>query len=190
MFADVARAERAKLAHPEGSPAPDALSPSNKLATMPFSQRQQCVTRTLADSELKYCVSSVRSPDNGNTYGASNLFGASATAWVPESSGYAVGAWITIEFDRARKVAGISIRNGYQKNSDIFQKNSRVRALDVRTAEGDEMRIELRDQPGSQQVGFPHPVMTNWMAFTIRSVYSGAKYTDTAVSKLDVNFAD
>jgi hypothetical protein len=177
LFADVARVEREKLA-------------ASSIGAMPISKRESCAARTLADGEILYCVSSVHSSENGNSYDPSNLFGGSAAAWIPESSGPAIGEWISLEFDRVRTVASFSIRNGYQKDNDIFYKNSRVRALDVRTSKGEEMQVYLNDGVDSQKFSFRRPVKAKWMTFTIREVYGGTKFTDTAISKLAVNYAE
>jgi hypothetical protein len=189
IFADVARAEREKL--PSSSVSVVREQPrATRSALMPSSRRQSCAPRSSGDSVARYCVSSVRPSEDGNTYGPLNLFGAAAAAWVPQTSGYAIGEWILIEFDRMRSVTGFSIRNGYQKDSDIFYKNSRVRALDVRTSEGEEISINLNDGFDAQKFRFQHPLKTRWIAFTIRAVFAGTKFTDTAVSKLDVDFAE
>ena len=162
----------------------DAIDPP------PDSQRKSCATRSMADGQITYCVSSVYSSENGNAYGPSNLFGGPAAAWVPDSSGPAIGAWISVEFDRVRTVAGFSLRNGYQKDNDAFYKNARVRALDVHTSHGKDMQVYLNDRFDSQKFSFRHPVKAKWLAFTIREVYDGTKYADTAISKLDVNYAE
>jgi hypothetical protein len=87
LLADIARGERDKPA------TPSTVAPLD-------SPRKICATRSMADGPIKYCVSSVHAPENGNAYGPSNLFGGPAAAWVPDSSGPAIGAWVSVEFDR------------------------------------------------------------------------------------------
>lgn len=177
LFADIARAEREKLATPPAGAKPD-------------SPRKSCAMRTMADGPVTYCVSSVHAPEKDNAYGPSNLFGGPAAAWVPDSTGPAVGAWVSVEFDRVRTVTGFSIRNGYQKDNDAFYRNTRVRALNVRTSEGEDMQVDLKDRFEAQDFSFRRPVKAKWLVFTIRTVYAGTRFTDTAVSKLDVDFAE
>jgi caspase domain-containing protein len=135
-----------------------------------------------------YCVSSVLRPQFGNSYGAQNLFaGSSASAWVEGRDGNGVGEWITIEFDGMRLVKSITVRNGYQKSSDIFQKNNRVRQLRVMFSQGETQTLNLPDRLGSEQITLPKPVKAYWMKFIIDDVWAGNRYTDTALTKLVVS---
>lgn len=135
-----------------------------------------------------YCVSSVLPSQFGNSYGPSNLFrGPESVAWVEGRSGQGVGEWITVEFDDMRSVTSILMRNGYQKNFDIFQKNSRVRQLRVQFSGGQSIMLSPQDQFNAQLFKLDQPVKAHWVKFTIDAVYAGNKYTDTAISKLIVN---
>ena len=135
-----------------------------------------------------YCVSSVLRPQFGNSYGAQNLFaGSSASAWVEGRDGNGVGEWITIEFDGMRLVKSITVRNGYQKNSDIFQKNNRVRQLRVMFSQGETQTFSLPDRLGAEQLNLPKPMKAYWMKFIIDDVWAGNRYMDTAITKLVVS---
>src|SRR5262249_9016976 len=116
------------------------------------------------------------------------LFVAASTAWVAGSRGYAIGEWIVVEFDEKRTVAGITIRNGYQKNTDIFLKYSRVKRLALVASSGEKQQLNLEDRVGVQQFALNPPVYGKWIALIIRDVFPGTKYTDTAISKLDVHY--
>jgi hypothetical protein len=135
-----------------------------------------------------YCVSSVLRPQFGNSYGAQNLFaGSSGDAWVEGRDGNGVGEWVTIEFDGMRLVKSITVRNGYQKSNDIFQKNNRVRQLRVMFSQGETQTLSLPDRLGSEQISLPKPVKAYWMKFIIDDVWAGNRYTDTAITKLVVS---
>jgi hypothetical protein len=123
----------------------------------------------------------------GNTYGVRNLFNSdTSTAWVEGVSGHGIGQWIVVEFDSLRWVKRIVIRNGYQKNSDIFKKNSRVKHLRFVFSQGASIRVSLEDRPGSQSIVLDQPVKSYWVQFIIEDVFPGWKYTDTAISKLSI----
>jgi hypothetical protein len=154
----------------------------------PTSAHQSCARRPSANGVIVYCASSVLPPQFGNSYGVQNLFGAASTAWVAGSSGYAIGEWIIVEFVEMRTVTGITIQNGYQKNSDIFLKNSRVKKMELLSSSGAKRELRLEDRLGSQQLLFDHPIPAKWIALFIRDVFPGYKYTDTAISKLDVHY--
>jgi hypothetical protein len=135
-----------------------------------------------------YCVSSVLRPQFGNSYGAQNLFaGSTASAWVEGRDGSGVGEWVTIEFDGMRLVKSITVRNGYQKSSDIFRKNNRVRQLRVMFSQGETQTFGLPDRLGQEQIELAKPVKAYWMKFIIDDVWAGNKYTDTAITKLVVS---
>ena len=135
-----------------------------------------------------YCVSSMLKPQFGNSYGAANLFDASTgTAWVEGASGNGVGEWITIEFETVRRVKSIHVQNGYQKSSDIFAKNNRVRQIRVLFSGGESQTFILDDKLSAQLLMLRPPVSAHWMQFIIDDVWAGNKYTDTAITKLLVN---
>lgn len=174
--------------------APPAPPPQQQAALPPV----PTITRTLRpgspgescarNGAETYCVSSVLPSQFGNSYGPSNLFrGSESIAWVEGRSGQGVGEWITVEFDDMRSVTSILMRNGYQKNFDIFQKNSRVRQLRVQFSGGQSIMLSPQDQFNAQLFKLDQPVRAHWVKFTIDAVYAGNKYTDTAISKLIVN---
>jgi hypothetical protein len=135
-----------------------------------------------------YCVSSVLKPQFGNSYGAQNLFNASTgAAWVEGRDGNGIGEWITVEFDGMRLVKSINVQNGYQKNNDIFRKNNRVRQLRAMFSQGESQTFTLRDRLGPELLTLPKPVKAYWVKFVIEDVWAGNKYTDTAITKLQVS---
>jgi len=165
-------------ANPSASEVARATRPSR-----PGSPGERCAQN---DFET-YCVSSVLKAQFGNSYGPENLFrGGVAKAWVEGRSGNGVGEWITVEFDGLRKVNSIIVRNGYQKNEDIFYKNNRVRQLRVLFSQGETRTFILADRTGSELLQFK-PVESYWIKFIIDDVWAGNKYTDTALSQLLIN---
>jgi hypothetical protein len=83
-------------------------------------------------------------------------------------------------------VRSIAIDNGYQKNSDIFYKNSRVRKMTLVFSGGERKSLSLQDQLGQQTFPLDRPIRARWIQFIIDDVYPGNKYQDTAISKLSV----
>jgi len=178
---------------------PDATrveGPAVKLANVaPEAERAVRPTRPGAPGEScarngdeTYCVSSVLRPQFGNSYGPQNLFaGSTGDAWVEGRDGNGVGEWVTIEFDGLRLVKSITVRNGYQKSSDIFRKNNRVRQLRVMFSQGETQTFSVPDRLGQEQFNLAKPVKAYWMKFIIDDVWAGNKYTDTALTKLVVS---
>jgi hypothetical protein len=156
----------------------------------PRAPAEQCDVRQGSNGTERYCASSVLAPQFGNSYNVRNLFsGGDALAWVEGQAGQGIGEWIVVEFSAPRRITGLAINNGYQKNQDIYYKNSRVRRIDVRFSQGQSETLALADRFGTQDLAFTTPVVATWLQIIIRDVYPGAKYTDTAISKLFVQSA-
>jgi hypothetical protein len=135
----------------------------------------------------RYCASSALAPQPGNTYGVRHLFSTDLdTAWVEGRPGQGVGEWVAVEFERPKLVKTIVIRNGYQKNADVFQNNGRVRRLKLVFSQGETQTLTLEDRDGAQVIALDPGVKTYWVQFLIEDVYPGSRFTDTAISKLIV----
>jgi hypothetical protein len=91
---------------------------------------------------------------------------------------------VVIEFEGHRLVSGFEVLNGYQKNSDIYTKNSRVRRLRVVFSQGESLTFDLQDKFGPQTISLDRPIKAHWVQFVIDDVYPGNRYTDTALSRL------
>jgi hypothetical protein len=156
----------------------------------PAAPARNCSTFDGREGAERYCASSVLSSQFGNTYGVRNLFNDDrSTAWVEGAQGQGVGEWISVTFDDERWIRSVSIDNGYQKNSDIFYKNSRVRRLRLIFSGGEARDFLLQDGFGRQTLTLGTPIRARWVQFVIDDVYPGRKYTDTAISKLLVTSA-
>jgi hypothetical protein len=135
----------------------------------------------------RYCASSVLAPQLGNNYEVRNLFSPQPDmAWVEGTPGQGNGEWVTVEFDAERQVTAVVVRNGYQKNDDIYAKNSRVRRLRLVFSQGESASFTLQDRTGPQTITLDRPISTRWIQFVIDDVYPGSRYSDTAISKLYV----
>jgi hypothetical protein len=89
-----------------------------------------------------------------------------------------------VEFDGLRLVRSITLRNGYQKNADIFGKNGRVRQLRLVFSGGESRSVVLEDRRGLQVITLDRPIRAYWLQLVIDEVYPGWRYPDTAISKL------
>ncbi|MEW5962352.1 MAG: discoidin domain-containing protein [Pseudomonadota bacterium] len=139
-----------------------------------------------AASGLEYCASSVLAPQYGNTYGPANLVDADLkTAWVEGRPGHGEGESVVVDLKGAREVIALQVMNGYHKNEDLFRKNSRVREAELRFSDGTIEKARLADAPGVQTIDLA-PRKAEWVRFTIRAVYPGTKYSDTAVTELRI----
>ncbi len=169
---------------PEPSPAQRVGPPAPADAPRPRAANESCSR----SGDMAICTSSVLAASHGIAYGPGNLTdGDDSTAWVEGSSGQGAGEFVVIEFDTARAVRGLAIKNGYDKNPDIFAKNSRVKDIELRFSTGDSLQATLKDAPGAQPIALSSPVEAKWVELIIRSVYPGSKYSDTAINELGVD---
>jgi F5/8 type C domain-containing protein len=153
---------------------------------------ENCANLTIAAGIDKYCVSSVLQWDehvNRFRYGPNSLFdNDNRTAWVEGVDGQGIGEWIVIEFDQLRLVKAIEINNGYNKDRELYLKNSRVKEIKVEFSRGVKASVVLKDTGNPQPIPLPHdhPLKTSRIKFTIESVYPGTKFEDTAISELHI----
>lgn len=107
-----------------------------------------------------------------------------ATAWVEGVDGPGEHEAIVCRFNDAYQVSGFHINAGYQKNQDIYSKNSRPAQIQVTDDEGQKYLYDLQDLNGVQTIEFTAPLKTNSITIEIISVYYGTKYEDTAISEI------
>ena len=107
------------------------------------------------------------------------------TAWVEGKTGHGEGESLVVELNGQRTVTAIQVMNGYHKNERLFLANSRVHLAELQFSNGDMRQISLADAPGLQTIDVGRQEAT-WVRFTIRSVYAGDKYKDTAITEFRV----
>jgi hypothetical protein len=193
-FRDGARSEIASIEQQQRSVVERKLQ-ANQQSTdgiahppRPRSEAETCADRLTASGTDHYCASSRLPPQFGNSYGVRNLYvGGSSEAWVEGVSGYGIGEWIVVEFDGRRSVRSLLIDNGYQKNADIYYKNSRVKRVRLVFSSGETFIRALDDKFGTQKIILDKRVSAYWVQIVVEDVYRGSKYSDTAISKLFVN---
>jgi hypothetical protein len=175
----------AKPPPPVAPPQVALRSDAEQRPARPRSATESCANLNGALGVDRYCASSILSPQFGNSYGVQHLFsGNGSSAWVEGRAGQGIGEWVVIEFEGHRLVRGFEVLNGYQKNSDIYTKNSRVRRLRVVFSQGESLTFDLQDKFGPQTISLDRPIKAHWVQFVIDDVYPGNRYTDTALSRL------
>ncbi|MGD9784450.1 MAG: discoidin domain-containing protein [Hyphomicrobiaceae bacterium] len=139
---------------------------------------------------FNYCVSSVLAPQYGFNYLPRNLVDSDLkTAWVEGRKGHGEGESILVDLDGGRTITAVQVMNGYHKNERLFLANSRVQVAELQFSNGQTRRVSLADQPGVQTIDVGRQ-KAEWVRFTIRSVYPGTKYEDTAVTEFRVVTSD
>jgi hypothetical protein len=129
----------------------------------------------------------VLAPQFGFTYGPEKLFdGRLDTAWVEGDPGDGIGEWVVVDLGRPLRISALQMLNGYHKNVGLFQRNNRVRDVEIRTSNGRRQTATLDDSAGVQIISIDDSAPVVWVQLIIRSVYRGTKYRDTAITELRV----
>lgn len=105
------------------------------------------------------------------------------TKWVPsKNSGNGIGQWIQLSADSTQYVKGVKILNGYHKNSTTWSKNNRVSLCSISFSNGESKDFTLPDTMDMITLDFGTPVATTFVRITIKSVYYGSRWNDTAIT--------
>ena len=139
----------------------------------------------ISADQLDICASS-ELEDRYGFYPASNAIdGDNRTAWAEAASGNGAGEWIQLSFP-TQQILGFSIRAGYQKSKDIYEKNARPRDILVHVDGERDIRMKLDDVRSRQLVLFDQPVSTETLTIELSSFYKGRKYKDTCITDIGV----
>jgi len=142
-----------------------------------------------ASSELKENYGINYSPNNAHDFNKN-------TAWIEGKPDFGIGEFIEYCFD-FREMKGyegglginrISLANGYKKNKQTWENNSRIKQLKVYLNDKPYAILNLLDSfeiqiIGIGEINFPANKETK-IKFEITQVYEGIKYKDTAISLL------
>jgi len=173
---------------PAANAPPASAPPAPAETPRPTASGESCAGVYDNAGTLRYCATSVLAPQAGNSYAVGNLFDDNlATAWVKGRPGSGIGEWLVVEFAGSRLVRSVGIANGYQKSSEVFQANSRVRKLRVVSSRGDTRIVSLDDRMGWQQIAVNPPLVGSWVQFVVEDVFPGSKYSDLALSELKID---
>jgi len=142
-----------------------------------------------ASSELKESNGLNYSPENAHDFNKN-------TAWIEGKSDYGIGEFIEYCFDFSEMkgyngglgINRILLANGYKKNEQTWENNSRVKQLRVYLNDKPYALLNLLDSFEIQtveigEIKFPANKETK-LKFEITQVYEGNKYKDTAISLL------
>ena len=126
------------------------------------------------------------------------VFNTVALPWVEGEAGSGIGVILSIQFKTGSLIAdrygaldgmydSISIMNGYVDfyRPDLFFKNNRVKTVNIKSTDNGpffEFEYELKDVPEFQ--GIPLPRKSSSVDITIKEVYKGNLYDDTAITSI------
>jgi hypothetical protein len=120
------------------------------------------------------------------------------TTWVEGANGDGIGEKVVLNYLNQIKVDALSIymRNGYQKNKELFQQNNRLKEIkvnfinEINSYSVSSFNFTLEDCLGYQEITINRPITFNKIEIIIVSVYKGSLYQDTCLSDLRVEGND
>lgn len=131
--------------------------------------------------------SSILHDSTNKDYGSTRVLdGDFSTVWSEGVSGYGEGEWIRLDFDSIYTVEKIKIVNGLVNKKNGYYNNNRPKSISLRFSDGSRQTIYLEDDNTGYQVVNIDPVDSNYIEFTINSVYYGTKYDDTCIADIEV----
>ncbi|MCR5602565.1 MAG: hypothetical protein K6G27_02550 [Lachnospiraceae bacterium] len=134
------------------------------------------------------------------TYVAGNVCdGNYKTAWVEGVAGNGEGQILALHLDGVHKISRIKIYNGFLKTKRRYAINGRVtsavidygsgyqQAVDLKAMNPPEVEIEFAEaEMGETEIVPEIPCETDTISITLTGVQPGSKYTDTAISEIEV----
>ena len=135
---------------------------------------------------LTFEATSALKPSENIVYSPKNLSDQNVkTAWVEGSDGYGIGEELIIR-NQDLYFRGLLVVNGYSKNMQLWEQNSRVKTLGVYKNGRPIYVINLKDSVEIQEVIFAVNKLNKNDELRIRilEVYEGTQYRDTAISEL------
>lgn len=157
------------------------LSKDNSIVSNKKSKETQKIYITNSE------CSSILHDSTNKDYGSTRVLdGDFSTVWSEGVSGYGEGEWIRLDFDSIYTVEKIKIVNGLVNKKNGYYNNNRPKSISLRFSDGSRQTIYLEDDNTGYQVVNIDPVDSNYIEFTIKSVYYGTKYNDTCIADIEI----
>ena len=157
------------------------LSKDNSIVSNKKSKETQKIYITNSE------CSSILHDSTNKDYGSTRVLdGDFSTVWSEGVSGYGEGEWIRLDFDSIYTVEKIKIVNGLVNKKNGYYNNNRPKSISLRFSDGSRQTIYLEDDNTGYQVVNIDPVDSNYIEFTINSVYYGTKYDDTCIADIEI----
>lgn len=127
-------------------------------------------------------ASSTLAPEGEFSYQAYNLKNNDDTCWCEGVNGIGIGEYVMFSSNTLQSVSGISIVNGYAKDSTVYNNNCRVKKLEFEFSDGTILTKSISDRSNLQNISFDKTINTKYIKMTIVEIYKGEAYDDTCIS--------
>ncbi len=143
----------------------------------PAAAQEQCASQGSGQffNALHYCVSSVRAPKGGVTFGPGNVVRADLEgAWCGGEPGNGTGATITIRIDGGVAFRRLVVANGYGRTPSAYAANARIKTVEVTGGGGLAAHVRFPDRKDTVPVNLP-AMAKDWIRLKIVDVYPGRR---------------
>ena len=156
-----------------------------------------CTPIAKITDKTKFCRITADSPlidkKNPFKYSIQNAFdGNSATSYVEDTENDLFELEVNFDvYSRENNLAGqfidaVAIVNGYASNKSLYVENNRIKKVQYTKFSTPPLHFVCDDfQLDSQYIPIPDPVSLQFR-FLVKEIYSGTKYSDTALAELDL----
>jgi hypothetical protein len=160
---------------------PDIEKEATEIPSVVTTPRIEAVTSSSSNSSSKYwkyTPDQMLDSDNNTAWN---------TTWSSKRS-----TWIKVKLKEKAEIATISVVPGYAKTNhpkygNVFKLNNRLKDVEVRFSSGRQVMYTFIDEPIMQDIKIePTETCTDFI-MEIKSVYTGERWNDVAISELTVS---
>lgn len=183
------------------SNSPELLSPSPTISAAPSPSPIESVEPSLSPEPPvilppvfnSVTVSSSLASQGSFSYKPNlTLDGKMNTAWLEGVKGNGIGEWIMFSNENPQIVSSITLYNGYLKNNTTYLNNGRIKKFSLELSDGsiltyDIPKVNFNESKNGYVINFDTPISTTSIKLTVLDVYSGAYYSDLALSEIKFN---
>jgi hypothetical protein len=151
----------------------------------------QITPRPIASNRMTVSASSALKDWRHYTFYPHNLIDDDpSSSWQPArmpSGG--VGEWFRISLSTPQTITAFEVLNGFQhvdQLGDLYHMNNRIENALIEFSDGSTLRLHLEDVPTPVTLRLPVAKRCEWFKVTVKSIYSGTKWNDLAVSEFRV----
>ena len=122
--------------------------------------------------------------DHGILYAATNAIdGDLTTSWQEDADDDGYGEYLTLYYDGPETLEAFCFYMGFHPR-DYYALNGRPKRLKIEFSDGTSAECWFEDVNQAQYIMLSEPVTTSYVKFTLLEVYTGSKWSDTAITEV------
>lgn len=159
---------------------------ATSLVSESATSQETCFDLSGQFANSRHCVSSVRAPQGGMTFGPENLLATGEGAWCASADGKQI---VTMHLKPKPLFRTVTITNGYAKSNDTFRQNGRIKRALLEADNGYRSTITLRDISAEQRIIIPKG-RYGWIRLTVLDSAKGSANSAVCLSEFLANLEE